>query len=158
MLRARFGLRADNARWAQPYGRVVAGGYSNIWIGALLAVVFVLSLLSERVLPFEQSWKHVHSDLPKDVVMVFVYELSNINALSISIDSSRWVIVGRHLAHHSAPGVQLFLAIIIADFSMTMISYYLSYRMTWLWCFTRSIMVCTASTASMVWYATHYTS
>ena len=62
---------------------VVAGGYSIIWIGALLAVAVVLSLLSERVLPFEQSWNNAHSDVPKDVAHGVVYELSNINAILI---------------------------------------------------------------------------
>ena len=111
---------------------VVAGGYSIIWIGALLAVAVALSLLSERALPFEQSWNTALSDVPKDVAHGIVYELSNITAI-LMLPLVTTVIPWAGIWPTTLPlGVQLLLAILIADFSMTMI-HYLSHRMTWLW-------------------------
>ena len=83
---------------------VVAGGYSIIWIGALFAVAIALSLLSERALPFEQSWNTAHSDVPKDVAHGIVYELFEHHRHLDASTRHDGYPVGWHLAYHSAPG------------------------------------------------------
>src|SRR4029079_10016011 len=111
---------------------LMASGYSVLWIGALFWIAVSLSLLTERILPFEQSWNDAHSDIAKDVTHGVVYEIANINAimmLPLHTLFGPW----QGIWPTTLPlGVQLLLAIIIADFSMTMI-HYLSHRMTWLW-------------------------
>ena len=46
---------------------LMAEGYSVLWIGALFGIAVALSLLTERILPFEQAWNYAHSDVAKDV-------------------------------------------------------------------------------------------
>ena len=46
---------------------LMASGYSVLWIGALFGIAVSLSLLTERILPFEHSWNDAHSDIAKDV-------------------------------------------------------------------------------------------
>jgi hypothetical protein len=54
---------------------LVAGGYSFFWIGALFAVAVDLSLLTEWLLPYEQTWSHAHADAAKDVAHGVIYEI-----------------------------------------------------------------------------------
>src|SRR6476660_4067734 len=111
---------------------LVADGYSFLWIGALFVIAVALSLLTEWILPFEQSWNYAHSDVGKDVAHGVVYEIANINAIML-LPLVTMFVPWRSVWHSTLPiGVQLLLAIIIADFSMTMIHYW-SHRVSWLW-------------------------
>jgi hypothetical protein len=53
---------------------LVASGYSFLWICFLFGVAVALSLLTEWILPYEQSWNHAHADSGKDVAHGVIYE------------------------------------------------------------------------------------
>jgi len=111
---------------------LMADGYSFLWIGALFVIAVALSLLTEWILPFEQSWNYAHSDVGKDVAHGVVYEIANINAI-VMLPLVTTFVPWRGIWPSTLPlGVQLLLAIIIADFSMTIIHYW-SHRVSWLW-------------------------
>jgi sterol desaturase/sphingolipid hydroxylase (fatty acid hydroxylase superfamily) len=111
---------------------LVAGGYSFLWIGVLFVVAVALSLLTEWILPYEPSWNHAHADSSKDVAHGVIYEIANISAILL-LPLITLLVPWRSLWPSTLPiGVQLLLAIIIADFSMTMIHYW-SHRVSWLW-------------------------
>ena len=111
---------------------LVAAGYSYLWIGVLFGAAVALSLVTEWILPFEQSWNHAHADSSKDVAHSVVYEIANITAILLLPLITIWVPWRSIWPLHLPIGVQLLLAIIIADFSLTMI-HYLSHRINWLW-------------------------
>ena len=101
---------------------LIADGYSFLWIGALFAIAVVLSLVTECIL-LEQSWNYAHSDVGKDVAHGVVYEIANINAIMM-LPLVTMFVPWRGIWPSTLPlGVQLLLAIIIADFSMTIIHY-----------------------------------
>ena len=111
---------------------LMASGYSVLWIGALFGIAVTLSLLTERILPFEHSWNDAHSDIAKDVTHGVVYEIANINAIMM-LPLVTLFVPWQGIWPSTLPlGVQLLLAIIIADFSMTIIHYW-SHRVGWLW-------------------------
>jgi sterol desaturase/sphingolipid hydroxylase (fatty acid hydroxylase superfamily) len=111
---------------------LVASGYSFWWIGVLFGVAVALSLLTERILPFEKSWNKAHADSGKDVAHGVIYEIANTTAI-ILLPFATMLVPWRSIWPSTLPiGVQLLLAIIIADFNMTMIHYW-SHRVSWLW-------------------------
>ncbi|HAH65612.1 MAG TPA: hypothetical protein DCL72_09100 [Rhizobiales bacterium] len=111
---------------------LVAGGDSFLWIGVLFGVAVVLSLLMEWIRPYELSWNWAHADSGKDVAHGVIYETANITAILL-LPFITLLIPWRSVWPSTLPiGVQLLLAIIIADFSMTMIHYW-SHRVSWLW-------------------------
>ena len=88
--------------------------------------------MTEWILPFEQSWNYAHADASKDVAHGVVYEIANIIAI-LQLPLVSMLVPWRSIwPLHLPIGVQLLLAIIIADFSLTMI-HYLSHRINWLW-------------------------
>jgi sterol desaturase/sphingolipid hydroxylase (fatty acid hydroxylase superfamily) len=111
---------------------LVAEGHSLIWMAPLLGVTVGLSLLMERVLPYEPLWNEGHDDTGKDVAHGVVYELSNLTAflmLPLITMLEPW----RGIWPSGLPvAAQLLIAIVIADFCMTMI-HYQSHRVGFLW-------------------------
>jgi sterol desaturase/sphingolipid hydroxylase (fatty acid hydroxylase superfamily) len=111
---------------------LVARGHSYAWIGLLIGLAVLLSLLAERVLPYEQAWNRSHADVGKDAAHGVLYELNNLIALlllPVITLFNPW----RGIWPSSLPiGVQLLLAIVVADVCLTII-HYLSHRVSWLW-------------------------
>jgi sterol desaturase/sphingolipid hydroxylase (fatty acid hydroxylase superfamily) len=113
---------------------LITNGHSLAWIGALFCIAVSLSMLMEWVLPYEHAWNQPHADAGKDVTHGVVYEISNIVAILL-LPIITLFIPWRSVWPSSLPiGVQLLLAIVTADFSMTMIHYW-SHRVSWLWRF-----------------------
>jgi sterol desaturase/sphingolipid hydroxylase (fatty acid hydroxylase superfamily) len=111
---------------------LVARGHSFAWIGVLFGVAVGLSLLMERNLPYEQAWNYAYEDAGKDVAHGVIYEIANIIAILL-LPLITMFIPWRSIWPSSLPiWVQLLLAIVIADFSMTML-HYCSHRVSWLW-------------------------
>jgi sterol desaturase/sphingolipid hydroxylase (fatty acid hydroxylase superfamily) len=111
---------------------LVAKGHSYAWIGLLFGLAIGLSLTMEWALPYEEAWNQSHDDTGKDVAHGVIYEMSNIVAILI-LPLITMVIPWRGVWPSSLPiGVQLLLAILIADFCMTMI-HYVSHRVSFLW-------------------------
>jgi sterol desaturase/sphingolipid hydroxylase (fatty acid hydroxylase superfamily) len=111
---------------------LVAAGRSYAWIALLFGIAVLLSLLAERVLPYEQAWNRSHGDVGKDAAHGILYELNNCIALLI-LPVITLFIPWHSIWPLSWPiGVQLLLAIVAADVSLTLI-HYLSHRVGWLW-------------------------
>jgi sterol desaturase/sphingolipid hydroxylase (fatty acid hydroxylase superfamily) len=111
---------------------LVAKGHSYAWIGLLFGVAVGLSLLMEWALPYEQAWNQSHDDSAKDLAHGVIYEINNITAILI-LPLITMVIPWRGIWPSSLPiATQLLLAIVIADFCMTMI-HYVSHRVSFLW-------------------------
>jgi sterol desaturase/sphingolipid hydroxylase (fatty acid hydroxylase superfamily) len=111
---------------------LVASGYSFLWICFLFGVAVALSLLTEWILPYEQSWNRAHADAGKDVAHGVIYEVANITAILL-LPLVTMLVPSRSLWPSNLPlGIQLLIAIISADFSMTMVHYW-SHRLRWLW-------------------------
>lgn len=110
----------------------VAHGFSYAWTGVLFGVAIGLSLLMEWVLPYEQAWNHSHADAGKDFAHGVIYEVANIAAIFL-LPLVTLFVPWQSIWPSSLPiGVQLLVAIAIADFNMTMIHYW-SHRLSWLW-------------------------
>jgi sterol desaturase/sphingolipid hydroxylase (fatty acid hydroxylase superfamily) len=111
---------------------LVAKGHSYAWIGLLFGLAIGLSLLMEWALPYEAAWNQSHDDTGKDVAHGVIYETSNIVAILL-LPLITMLIPWRGIWPSSLPiGAQLLLAIVIADFCMTMI-HYVSHRVSFLW-------------------------
>lgn len=111
---------------------LVASGYSFLWICFLFCLAVALSLLMEWILPYEQAWNNAHADSGKDVAHGVIYEITNITAILLLPLVTIIIPWGRTWPSTLPIGVQLLLAIIIADFSMTTI-HFASHRVSWLW-------------------------
>jgi sterol desaturase/sphingolipid hydroxylase (fatty acid hydroxylase superfamily) len=111
---------------------LIGGGHSFVWIGVLFVVAVGLSLLVESILPYEKAWNQAQADTGKDVAHGVIYEIANITAILL-LPLITVLMPWRSIWPVSLPiGMQLLLAIVIADFSMTMI-HYCSHRLSWLW-------------------------
>lgn len=111
---------------------LVAAGHSLLWLAPLLGVAVGLSLLMERVLPYEPAWNESHDDAAKDVAHGVIYELSNLTAflmLPVITMLEPWPGIWPSALPLAA---QVLIAIVVADFGMTMI-HYLSHRVGVLW-------------------------
>ena len=98
----------------------------------LLIIAITVSLVFERILPFEKKWNKSKGDSKRDVIHAMVNEASNIIAISlipiISIHTQAWDVWPTNW-----PLIfQLFLAILVADFGITLM-HYASHKMTLLW-------------------------
>jgi sterol desaturase/sphingolipid hydroxylase (fatty acid hydroxylase superfamily) len=113
---------------------LVAQRHSLLWIAVLFAAAIALSLLSEYALPFEVSWNNANGDSKKDVTHGVIYEVANIVAILL-LPVIDILIPWRSFWPSTLPiAAQLLLAILIVDFSLTMIHYW-SHRVQWLWRF-----------------------
>jgi sterol desaturase/sphingolipid hydroxylase (fatty acid hydroxylase superfamily) len=111
---------------------VVAEGESKVWFAALLLVAIAISMLAERLLPYESKWNHSKGDGRRDVLHATFNEFGTV----VSVASIPWLV-----AH--IPGVaawpsqwplwlQLAFAILVADFGITF-AHYASHKVRWLW-------------------------
>jgi sterol desaturase/sphingolipid hydroxylase (fatty acid hydroxylase superfamily) len=111
---------------------LVSAHYSYLWIGLLFCVAVGLSLLMEWALPYEPEWNETHADAGKDIAHGVAYELANIIALLL-LPLITLINPLKGIWPSSLPlAVQLLLAIVVADFGMTMIHYW-SHRLPLLW-------------------------
>jgi sterol desaturase/sphingolipid hydroxylase (fatty acid hydroxylase superfamily) len=111
---------------------LVAAGYSLSWIALPLVATIGLSLLMERVLPYEPAWNESHADTGKDVAHGVVYELNNVIAFLL-LPVVTLLVPWRGIWPTGLPiAVQLLIAITVADCCMTLI-HYVSHRVGFLW-------------------------
>jgi sterol desaturase/sphingolipid hydroxylase (fatty acid hydroxylase superfamily) len=111
---------------------LVAEGHSLLWMAALLGVAVGLSLLMERVLPYEPNWNQSHDDTAKDIAHGVIYEISNLTAF-LMLPFITMLEPWRGIWPSALPiAAQLLMAIVIADGCMTVI-HYLSHRVGVLW-------------------------
>jgi sterol desaturase/sphingolipid hydroxylase (fatty acid hydroxylase superfamily) len=111
---------------------LVSAHCSYLWIGLLFCVAVGLSLLMEWALPYEPEWNKTHADAGKDIAHGVAYELANIIALLLLPLITLFNPL-KGIWPSSLPlAVQFLLAIVVADFGMTMIHYW-SHRLPLLW-------------------------
>ena len=112
---------------------LVVYGYRYVWVFLLLLAAIGLSFLVERVLPYEDIWNQNHDDTGKDVAHGIVYEIANLITLFAFILISSSFLPEWSIWPQSLPILlQLLLAILIVDCTMTVIHYW-SHRIGFLW-------------------------
>jgi sterol desaturase/sphingolipid hydroxylase (fatty acid hydroxylase superfamily) len=112
---------------------LIAQGYRYVFVFLLLFAAIGLSFLMERVLPYEKIWNQAHDDAGKDVAHGIVYAIANLITLCVFILISSILLPEWRLWPQALPiVVQLLLAILIVDCTMTIIHYW-SHRVNWLW-------------------------
>jgi sterol desaturase/sphingolipid hydroxylase (fatty acid hydroxylase superfamily) len=112
---------------------LVVYGYLYVWVFLLLLATIGLSFLMERVLPHEEIWNQNHDDTGKDVAHGLVYQIANLITLCAFILISSSLLPEWSIWPQSLPILlQLLLAILIVDCTMTMIHYW-SHRISFLW-------------------------
>lgn len=113
---------------------LMAHGYRYLWLALPILAAIGLSLLMERVLPYEEEWNRAHDDVAKDVAHGIVYEIGNLITLGLLLLISLRL-PQANLWPQSLPFVVQFLvALLFADCIMTLIHYW-SHRFGWLWKF-----------------------
>ena len=115
----------------------IANGHSYLWLPVLLAVAFATAFLAERIRPVHEEWNHGHGDDPANIWHTIVYEsTSAIGVLTIpfvawALQIKPGTLIG--LWPREWPVLaQLAIAIVITDFTFTMVHYF-SHRYSWLW-------------------------
>ncbi|MDX2287449.1 MAG: sterol desaturase family protein [Hyphomicrobiaceae bacterium] len=111
---------------------LIASGHPLWSVGPLAILAVLVSFAAERLVPYEAEWNEDHGDTSKDWIHGIVYEFSTLNGLLImpllafaTPDLGLWPV--------DLPlWVQLLIAIVVADFMMTIIHYY-SHRIGALW-------------------------
>lgn len=111
---------------------VVASGAPKPWLVVLLLAAIVISLVAERILPYEPAWNQDRGDSARDVAHALVNETAA--ALSAaSVPLAALVLPGLGLWPDQLPlWAQLALAIVIADCGITL-AHYASHKWTPLW-------------------------
>ena len=115
----------------------IANGHSYLWLPVLLAVAFATAFLAERIRPVHEEWNHGHGDDRANIWHTIVYEsTSAIGVLTIPLVAyllqiKPGTLIG--LWPREWPVLaQLAIAIVITDFTFTMVHYF-SHRYSWLW-------------------------
>ncbi len=111
---------------------LVGHGHSAFWLALLLVLAIVLSLFAERLAPFEEAWNHARGDSKRDMLHALVNEASN--AVSIAaIPFLAAISPSFGVWPDALPlWLQLALAILVADFGITM-AHYASHKFEPLW-------------------------
>jgi sterol desaturase/sphingolipid hydroxylase (fatty acid hydroxylase superfamily) len=107
---------------------------NQLWLAPLLLLAICISFLAESILPFEEIWNKPKGDVKRDVIHAIVNETSNLISVSlipvISLATS-----GLNIWPVEQPLIiQLSLAIVIADFGITL-AHYASHKIDILWRF-----------------------
>lgn len=113
---------------------VVAADAPRILLLALVLAAIATSFVLERIIPYEPSWNHGGGDGGRDTVYAIAYEASVYASVAlIPVLTLLSPTIG--VWPHSWPlWAQLSLAIVVADFGITM-CHYASHRIEWLWRF-----------------------
>lgn len=111
---------------------IVYYGHSYAWIGLLLALAIAIVFMAERAAPTFDTWNESQGDDGATVAHAIVYEISNINGVLL-IPVIVWLFPFEGIWPTQWPLiVQLLMAVLVADFSFTMVHYY-SHRVPVLW-------------------------
>lgn len=113
---------------------VVSNDLPRVWLLPLVLAAIATSFAIERLIPYRADWNSDRGDSRRDVIYAFFYEASVYGSVALiplltllsptdAVWPVAWPIWG-----------QLLLAIIIADFGITL-CHYASHRVEWLWRF-----------------------
>lgn len=102
------------------------------WLLPLLGAAILVSLLAERLMPFEPDWNRSHGDVGRDLAHAVVNELSNFGAVLL-LPLLASAVPASGLWPDTWPrSMQLALAVIIADCGITL-AHWASHRHPLLW-------------------------
>ncbi len=111
---------------------LLGSGQSPWWLLPLLVAAIGTSCLAERILPYEPVWNRDHGDTLRDIAHALVNEGANIVSI-LAIPTIAALLPATGLWPVAQPYVvQLGLAILIADFGITL-AHYASHKSPWLW-------------------------
>ena len=112
---------------------LVAAGHFSLWVlPPLLLLALLTSFLAERYLPYDGAWNHAHGDGARDTLHALVNEALYLLGLAIFPLLAGHLALGAYWPGQLPFWVQLLLAIVIADFGITLV-HYLSHRYYFLW-------------------------
>lgn len=101
---------------------------------ALLLGAVIISLLAERIAPYEPIWNRDHNDRTRDVIHALVNEASIVGMLLL-LPLMALLTPWTSVWPQSWPfWAQLALAILLLDIGITLV-HYVSHRINWLWRF-----------------------
>lgn len=113
---------------------MMAHNHHYFWLALPILAAIGLSLLMERVLPYEEEWNRSHDDVAKDIAHGIVYEAGNLITLGLLLLVSLTLPKGSFWPQSLPLLGQFLLALLVADCIMTLIHYW-SHRLEWLWKF-----------------------
>ena len=111
---------------------MVTAGLPEVSLAILLGIAILVTFIAERIAPYEQMWNHPQDDRVRDIVHATVNEGSSIFAVALLPVISSFGIGGNLWPHELPLWVQLLVAILIADFGITL-AHFASHRISWLW-------------------------
>ena len=113
---------------------LISSDVTSLLLIPLLLIAIAVSFIFERILPFEKNWNKPRDDSKRDAIHALVNETSNIVAVSlIPIISMHTQVLNIWPTDWSLI-FQLCLAILIADFGITLM-HYASHKIAVLWRF-----------------------
>lgn len=110
----------------------VEAGVSGLWLLPLLGAAIGVSLVAERLAPYDLSWNEPRGDVARDLIHAGVNELLNVGAVAIVPLVSALLPPLGLWPDHWPLALQLALAVFVADFGVTMV-HFASHRLRWLW-------------------------
>lgn len=113
---------------------IVTSDVSRFWLAPLLLAAIATSFAVERLIPYEPAWNLNRGDLGRDVLYAFAYEASVYASIALIPVLTLLSPVSGLWPHSWPVWGQLVLAIIVADFGITL-CHYASHRVEWLWRF-----------------------
>lgn len=112
---------------------LVASCHYSLWVlPPLLLLALLASFLAERYLPYDGAWNHAQGDGARDIAHALVNETLYLLGLAAFPLLAGHVALGPFWPGQLPFWAQLLLAIVIADFGITMV-HYLSHRYYFLW-------------------------
>ncbi|MDH4569312.1 sterol desaturase family protein [Pseudomonas sp. BN414] len=106
--------------------------HSPYWLVVFLVLAIALSFLAEAWLPYEPQWNRPRGDLLRDGLHALFNETLNLLGIAAIPLAAAWIPNAGVWPHHWPLPLQLLLAILIADFGVTLM-HYLSHRIEPLW-------------------------
>lgn len=111
---------------------LVASGSSKMLLLGLLAAAIAMAFLAELLIPYEPVWNRSRGDRLRDIWHALVNESLIVVPLLAMPAMAALTPANELWPQHWPLGLQLALAIIIADLGITAV-HYLSHRWGWLW-------------------------
>lgn len=113
---------------------LVSEGRSKWLLALLLLGAILTSFLVERLIPYDKDWNRSHDDAGRDIMHFLVNETANVLSV-LALPLVAMLIPWEGIWPHDWPlWLQVLLAVIAADFGLTIAHYY-SHKWDWLWRF-----------------------
>lgn len=113
---------------------IVTAGYSPLWLIPLLLAAVAVSLIAERLAPFEPEWNHAQGEAARDIAHAVVNEVS-ILGLMLLFPLIASLVPWPSLWPSGSPlWLQILIALLMLDAGITL-AHFASHRVSLLWRF-----------------------